>query len=56
MLKCFPAVCWLFSWVLKPKSPLFSLVAFMLLNPGKQPTHLKKCGKNKNKVLIAATV
>ena len=62
MLKCFPPVRWLFSRVLKPKSPLVSLVAFMLLDPGKQPTHRwktfshgkisKSVEKNENKVLF----
>ena len=62
VLKCFPAVSWLFSRVLKPKSPLVSLVTFTLLDPGKQPTHSwktfshgkisKSVEKNKNKVLF----
>ena len=50
---------------LKPKSPLVSLVAFTLLDPGKQPTHSwktfshrkisKSMEKNKNKVLFLHT-
>ena len=65
MLKCFLAVCQQFSRVLKPKSPLVSLVAFMLLDPGKQPTHRwktfshgkisKSVEKNENKVLFLNT-
>ena len=61
VLKWFPAVRWLFSRLLKLKSPLVSLVAFKLLEPGKQPTHSwkpfshgkisKSVEKKKNKVL-----
>ena len=62
VLKWFPAVRWLFSRLLKLKSPLVSLVAFKLLEPGKQPTHSwkpfshgkisKSVEKKKNKVLF----
>ena len=62
VLKWFPAVRWLFSRLLKLKSPLVSLVAFKLLEPGKQPTHSwkpfshgkisKSVEKKKNKVLL----
>ena len=65
MLKWFPAVRWLFSRLLKLKSPLVSLVAFKLLEPGKQPTHSwkpfshgkisKSVEKKKNKVLILSS-
>ena len=65
VLKWFPAVRWLFSRLLKLKSPLVSLVAFKLLEPGKQPTHSwkpfshgkisKSVEKKKNKVLFFPT-
>ena len=65
VLKWFPAVRWLFSRLLKLKSPLVSLVAFKLLEPGKQPTHSwkpfshgkisKSVEKKKNKVLLKHT-
>ena len=65
VLKWFPAVRWLFSRLLKLKSPLVSLVAFKLLEPGKQPTHSwkpfshgkisKSVEKKKNKVLFLAS-
>ena len=66
VLKWFPAVRWLFSRLLKLKSPLVSLVAFKLLEPGKQPTHSwkpfshgkisKSVEKKKNKVLYLPTL